>query len=59
MPLEIKEIDISMRVRDASREPEARPAKFRQDDCHDVNREELVDDCVLRVLQILKTLGGR
>ena len=59
MPLEINEIGIRMRVSDTTKEPEERKPKIREDECRDVNREELVDDCVRRVLQILKTLGGR
>jgi hypothetical protein len=59
MALEINEIDISMRVRDANREPDVRQPAIPQGDCQDVQREEIVDDCVSRVLQILTTLGGR
>jgi hypothetical protein len=59
MPLEINEIGIRMRVGENNREPDERQPKIPQGDCQDINREELVDDCVRRVLQILKTLEGR
>jgi hypothetical protein len=59
MPLEINEIGISMRVRDAMRGPEERKPVIPQGDCQNINREEIVDDCVRRILQILKSLEGR
>ncbi len=66
MPLEVNEIGIIMRVSDnlgtTDTEPKTAgrsPKKDPEDDCHDVKREEIVDDCVRRVLQILKTVGGR
>lgn len=59
MPLEISEIGISMRVSDSDKETDKRHPKTREDAGRDINREEIVDDCVRRVLQILKTLGGR
>jgi hypothetical protein len=66
MPLEVNEIGINMRVSDnlgltdTERKTNGRrPKKAPENDCHDVKREEIVDDCVRRVLQILKTVGGR
>jgi len=59
MPLEINEIGIRMRVGEDDRPPDERPQRVPQGDCHDVDREELVEDCVRRVLQILKSLEGR
>ncbi len=59
MPLEINEIGINMRVSDTNMEPDEPQPKIEQDDCDDANREQIVDDCVRRTLQILKNLGGR
>lgn len=58
MPLEVNEIGLNMRVRDNPESKSEQPEVSR-DDSQDLNREELVDDCVRRVLQILKTQGGR
>ena len=53
MPLEVNEIGIVMRVRDGSdvaqRVGEDEPAEHREE-----WREELIDECVRRVLQALK-----
>jgi hypothetical protein len=60
MPLEVNEIGISMQVRDGNcSEPESCQAEPNQDEPRDSNREEIVEECVRRVLQVLKTLGGR
>jgi Family of unknown function (DUF5908) len=65
MPLEVNEIGISMRVRDSASIPNAETGrrqtlpKNKQEGCADISREEVVDDCVRRVLQILKSQGGR
>ena len=59
MPLEVNEIGINMTVSDTNKERETPREKIDPDGCDDVNREEIVDDCVRRVLQILKNLGGR
>lgn len=55
MPLEIREIGISMRVGD-----QAAPAEVQADkESPPVDREELVNECVRRVLQVLKTRQER
>lgn len=60
MPLEVNEIGVNMRVRaNESSEPEKSRSESRREEFRDLNREELVDDCVRRVLQILRTQGGR
>lgn len=59
MPLEISEIGINMRVSDTPKEAGKRRPKAEEGECRDVDREEIVDDCVRRVLQILKGLGER
>ena len=58
MPLEVNEIGLNMRVRD-NPESKSEQSEVPRDDSQDLDREELVDDCVRRVLQILKTQGGR
>jgi hypothetical protein len=60
MALEINEIGIHFRVPDqdrptAQRAPQARPAGT----CSDPDREQVVDDCVRRVLQLLKAQRER
>jgi hypothetical protein len=59
MTVEISEIGINLQVSDPHKPPEASVEKVQTDDCDNVNREQIVDDCVRRVLQILKNLGGR
>lgn len=59
MPVELNEIGINLSVSDTRKEREQAEEKVQQDGCDDVNREQIVDDCVRRVLQILKNLGGR
>lgn len=59
MTVQVNELGIRMRVGERSQEAEERQPKIPQGDCQDINREELVDDCVRRVLQILKSLEGR
>jgi hypothetical protein len=59
MGVEINEIGINLQVSDTNKEPVVPQQKIEQDDCDDVNREQIVDDCVRRTLQILKNLGGR
>lgn len=60
MPLEINEIGISMKVRDGE-EDQRRSEKSSGNsvECCDDDRESIVDDCVMRVLQILRTLEER
>ena len=55
MPLEIREIGISMRVGDGDMPQEA-PAR---DDEPRPTHEEIVDECVRRVLAMLKTRQER
>lgn len=59
MALEISEIGISMRVRGGDEETSPRRVESRNHACGDVGREAIVDDCVRRVLQILRTLEER
>ncbi len=59
MALEINEIGIRIRVDDGA---EAGPVQRKATDaggCRDVDREEIVEDCVRRVLKILKSLEDR
>ncbi|MBR1218533.1 hypothetical protein JQ557_11070 [Bradyrhizobium sp. U87765 SZCCT0131] len=55
MPLEIREIGISMRVGEqppqAASPPQHRDSK--------ISRDDIVDECVRRVLQMLKTRQER
>lgn len=55
MPLEIREIGISMRVGEQALPATAAP----QHKDSKVNRDEIVDECVRRVLQMLKTRQER
>ena len=60
MTVAVNEIGVNMRVRsNESSEPEKSRSESRREELRDLNREELVDDCVRRVLQILRTQGGR
>ena len=59
MALEISEIGISMRVAGDDGEAPQRQPQPRQEGCRDVDREQLVDDCVRRVLRILKNVEDR
>jgi hypothetical protein len=66
MALEVNEIGISMRVDDGDEEDDTgggRKSKMsdEDDDCGCASRErgEIVDDCVRRVLQALKTMRER
>lgn len=56
MALEINEIGIRMRVRGDEEEPQ--PRKSEPGGCGQ-DREQVVEDCVRRVLQILKNLEER
>jgi hypothetical protein len=54
MPLEIREIGISMRVGDQA------PAEAEADqESPQIDHDEIVDECVRRVLQMLKTRQER
>ena len=55
MPLEIREIGISMRVGENAHPADAQP----QEGEPKVDRDEIVDECVRRVLQMLKTRQER
>ena len=67
MPLEVNEIGIRMRVDDTDDEEEDEIARrgrrkaVEDDDCNcgSLDREEIVDDCVRRVLQALKAMRER
>lgn len=56
MPLEINEIAINMQVADATGEPRQRPAEpeTAEPAAGQLDREELVRECVRRVLRVLK-----
>lgn len=61
MALEISEIGIRMRVRGADDEP-ARQAGGGGGDgqgCRDLDREQIVQDCLRRVLQVLRNVEER
>ncbi len=58
MTLEISEIAIRMRVADADRGREER-GEVKEGGCRDQEREELVDDCARRVLDVLRSLDRR
>lgn len=62
MALEVNEIGIRMRVsEDGSDEPDGDRGDSRseQADCCGLDRGEIVDDCVRRVLQVLKGMRER
>jgi hypothetical protein len=68
MALEINEIGINMRVDGDDRGAQAKDKKAKKDKektrsgraaCCGFDREEIVDDCVRRVLQALKVLQER
>ena len=59
MALEISEIGISMRVRAGSDEPTSAAPRGERGGCNDQDREEIVADCVSRVLQFLRTREER
>ncbi len=59
MTLEISEIAIRMRVAESDRGREERGEVEAGGSCRDLEREELVDDCVRRVLDVLRTLDRR
>ena len=59
MALEISEIGISMRVAGDDCDQPRRQPQPRQGEYQDVDREQLADDCVRRVLRILKNLEER
>lgn len=56
MPLEINEIAINMQVADAAGEQRPRPSEpeTAEPAADKLDREELVRDCVRRVLRVLK-----
>lgn len=60
MSLEISEIGIRMRVRGADDEParEANPGGDSQG-CRDLDREQIVQDCLRRVLAVLRNVEER
>jgi Family of unknown function (DUF5908) len=58
MSLEINEIGIKVQVRDSS-EVAQRKAASTDGGCRDLDREQIVEDVVLRVLKVLKSLKER
>ena len=57
MPLEIHEIGIRVQVHDGGADPAApRPV---EEPAIDPNREEIIGDCVRRVLKALKSMEER
>jgi hypothetical protein len=59
MALEINEIGIRMRVTEGSGEPEERQPKANGIDEPQLNQEALVEECVRRVLQALRSMKER
>ena len=59
MALEINEIGIRMRVFDGNGEAKPSPKKPDQSGCGDEERQQIVEDCVQRVLKILKATQER
>ncbi len=62
MSLEISEIEISMQVADSpsNGRPQSDDMQLKtRDSCRDIDKEEIVDDCVRRVLEVLHTLSER
>ena len=59
MPLEISEIDIQMRVGEAHRDAAAPREEASGEGCSDNDRAAIVEDCLRRVLHILKHMQGR
>lgn len=58
MPLEINEIAIKMRVAEGD-ERKGDRAQSADEGCTDVARQEIVDDCVRRVLKALQSMDRR
>jgi hypothetical protein len=58
MSLEINEIGIKMQVHDRS-ETVQRKSDSEAGGCNDLDREQIVEDVVLRVLKLLKTAKER
>lgn len=58
MSLEINEIGIKVHVHDQL-EPVQRKAKTEEGSCGDLDREQIVEDVVLRVLKVLRTAKER
>jgi len=58
MSLEINEIGIKMQVHDRS-ETVQRKSDSEDGGCKDLDREQIVEDVVLRVLKVLKTAKER
>jgi hypothetical protein len=59
MTLEISEIALRMRVSDSERGREEKGEVDPGGSCRDLEREELVEDCVRRVLDVLRSLDRR
>jgi Family of unknown function (DUF5908) len=59
MSLEINEIGIRIRVNEGSENGTVQRQAIPGQSCGDIDRDEIVEDCVRRVLQILKSLEDR
>ena len=59
MPLEINEIAIRMRVAEGDERRAERGKADADEGCTDVARQEIVDDCVRKVLKALQALERR
>ena len=59
MPLQINEIGISMKVGEAGEDREKASTVNTGEGCRDIDRDELVEDIVRRVIAILDRLGTR
>lgn len=62
MALEVNEIGIRLQVRDRDEEEgeeRGRPKKQEEDGCCGIDRDEIVQECVRRVLRMLKEARER
>jgi hypothetical protein len=59
MPLEINEIGIHMRVSESARVADDRQPQSVGSDGREINQEELLEECVRRVLQALRSMKER
>lgn len=59
MPMEISEISIRIGVREEETGDEPRQPKLEFRESEPLDREEIVEECVRRVLYLLRTQGDR
>ena len=60
MPLEVNEIGIRLQVRDREEgEENSRPGHEEKDGCCGIDRDEIVEECLRRVLRMLKEARER